>query len=89
MNIVYPIAAAAVVLLACVLLWYLRRRQRSALEQVTQQLHRIAVGGSLRGRVELDNDRPELGLPGHRRQPPADAREPRRARFAPGAGRRP
>ena len=60
MNIVYPIAAAAFVLLISALLWYLRRRELRALGEVTLQLHRIAVGGSLRGRVELENERPEL-----------------------------
>jgi len=42
------------------LLYVLRRRQRTALEEVTLQLHRIAVGGSLRGRVELASDQPEV-----------------------------
>jgi diguanylate cyclase (GGDEF)-like protein/PAS domain S-box-containing protein len=41
-------------------LYLLQRRQRGALEGVTRQLHRIAVGGSLRGRVELDTDQREL-----------------------------
>lgn len=60
MNILVPVAAATFVLLASILLWYLQRKQRRALAEVTHQLHRIAVGGSLRGRVELDDDRPEL-----------------------------
>src|SRR5580765_4229047 len=60
MNIVVSVAAATIVVLALLLQWYLRSRQRSALAQVTHQLHRIAVGGSLRGRIELDDDRPEL-----------------------------
>ena len=38
----------------------LQRRQRGALEEVTRQLHRIAVGGTLRGRVELATDQREV-----------------------------
>jgi len=52
--------ALAVLVGAAVLLLALRRRQRAALEEVTQQLHRIAVGGSLRGRVELASELPEM-----------------------------
>ena len=50
-------ALLALLLLA---LYLLQRRQRGALEGVTSQLHRIAVGGTLRGRVELDTDQREL-----------------------------
>ena len=54
-------AVAAILVGASVLLLYLlRRRQRAALEEVTLQVHRIAVGGSLRGRVELASDQPEV-----------------------------
>jgi diguanylate cyclase (GGDEF)-like protein/PAS domain S-box-containing protein len=38
----------------------LQRRQRQALDELTRQVHRIAVGGSLRERVELDTDNREL-----------------------------
>ena len=38
----------------------MQRRQRVALEEVTRQLHRIAVGGTLRGRVELATDQREV-----------------------------
>ena len=45
---------------ALLVLYAMQRRQRGALEEVTQQLHRIAVGGSLRGRIELATDQREL-----------------------------
>ena len=45
---------------ALLLVYLLRRMQRRALEQVTLQLHRIVMGGTLRGRVELATDLPEL-----------------------------
>ena len=50
-------ALLAVALLA---LHMMQRRQRGAIEEVTRQLHRIAVGGSLRGRIELDTDHREI-----------------------------
>src|SRR5881628_3834700 len=53
-------AAFAVLVIALVAFEALRRRQRHALEDVTRQLHRIAVGGTLRGRVELATDQREL-----------------------------
>ncbi len=45
---------------ALLVLYVMQRRQRSALEELTRQLHRIAVGGSLRGRVELATDQREV-----------------------------
>ena len=50
----------ALLAVALLVLHLLQRRQRGALVEVTRQLHRIAVGGSLRGRVELDTDHREL-----------------------------
>ena len=50
----------ALLAVALLVLHLLQRRQRGALEEVTRQLHQIAVGGSLRGRVELDTDHREL-----------------------------
>jgi diguanylate cyclase (GGDEF)-like protein/PAS domain S-box-containing protein len=50
----------AVLLIAIVMFEGLRRRQRHALEEVTRQLNRIAVGGTLRGRVELATNQREL-----------------------------
>ena len=46
-------------LLLLTLHWF-QRRQRGALEELTRQVHRIAVGGSLRARVELHTDQREL-----------------------------
>jgi diguanylate cyclase (GGDEF)-like protein/PAS domain S-box-containing protein len=45
---------------ALLVLYAMQRRQRRALEELTTQLHRIAVGGSLRGRIDLDTDQREL-----------------------------
>ncbi len=50
----------AVLVIAIVVVQTLMHRQRHALEEVTRQLHRIAVGGTLRGRVELATDQREL-----------------------------
>ena len=41
-------------------LYLMQRRERRALEDVTRQLRHIAVGGTLRGRVELATDQPEV-----------------------------
>jgi diguanylate cyclase (GGDEF)-like protein/PAS domain S-box-containing protein len=41
-------------------LYLLQRRQLSVLEQVSQQVQRTAIGGSLKGRIELTTDQPEL-----------------------------
>jgi diguanylate cyclase (GGDEF)-like protein/PAS domain S-box-containing protein len=61
MTTLLQVGVALLVLVAAIVLVYLlRRRQRGALENVTLQLHRIAVGGSLRGRVELESDLPEV-----------------------------
>ncbi|HEX4052445.1 MAG TPA: EAL domain-containing protein [Steroidobacteraceae bacterium] len=48
---------AALVLLALLLL---QRRTLMALQQVSQQVQRTAIGGSLRSRIELQTDQPEL-----------------------------
>lgn len=48
----------AAVLLA--LLYFLQRRQLKALAQVSHQVQRSAIGGSLKSRIELDTDQPEL-----------------------------
>ncbi len=49
-------------LIAAVLLWLYawQRRQLEAVGRLSQQLQRIAIGGSLGGRVEVDSPRPEL-----------------------------
>src|SRR5712672_2292432 len=50
----------AVLALALLALLFLQRRQRGVLEELTRQVHRIAVGGSLNRRVELDTDQREV-----------------------------
>jgi diguanylate cyclase (GGDEF)-like protein/PAS domain S-box-containing protein len=50
-------AVAAVLLLV---LYFLQRRQLSALEEVSRQVQRTAIGGSLKSRIELQTDQPEL-----------------------------
>ncbi len=41
-------------------LYFLQRRQLTALEQVSRQVQRTAIGGSLKTRIELQTDQPEL-----------------------------
>src|ERR1700683_494542 len=48
---------AAILLLV---LFFLQRRQLSALELVSQQVQRIAMGDSLNDHIELHTDQPEL-----------------------------
>jgi diguanylate cyclase (GGDEF)-like protein/PAS domain S-box-containing protein len=48
---------AAVSLLVAYLL---QRRQLGALEQVSQQMQRTALGGSLKGRIEVQTEQPQL-----------------------------
>ena len=50
----------ALLAVALLVLYAMQRRQRGALEELTRELHRIAVGGSLRGRVELATDQREV-----------------------------
>ncbi|MGH8254491.1 MAG: EAL domain-containing protein [Steroidobacteraceae bacterium] len=50
----------ALLAIALLVLYAMQRRQRRALEELTHQLHRIAVGGSLRGRIDLDTDQREV-----------------------------
>src|ERR1700722_1274668 len=50
---------AAILLLV---LYFLQRRQLNALEQVSQQVQRVAIGGSLKNRIELQTDQPELAV---------------------------
>ena len=50
----------ALLAVALLVLYAMQRRQRRALEELTTQLHRIAVGGSLRGRIGLDTDQREV-----------------------------
>lgn len=50
---------AAILLLV---LYSLQRRQLGALEQVSQQVQRVAIGGSLRTKLDLQTDQPELSV---------------------------
>jgi diguanylate cyclase (GGDEF)-like protein/PAS domain S-box-containing protein len=50
---------ALVATLLLVLYWVQRREIRSV-EQLSQQVQRIAIGGRLEGRVELQSDQPEI-----------------------------
>jgi diguanylate cyclase (GGDEF)-like protein/PAS domain S-box-containing protein len=50
---------ALVAALLLVLYWFQRREIRNV-EQLSQQLERIANGGGLRGRVELQSEQPEI-----------------------------
>src|SRR4051812_28773525 len=49
-----------VLAIAFVVLQAMQRRQRDAFDEVTRQLHRIAVGGTLRGRIELTTNQPQV-----------------------------
>src|SRR5580704_1132879 len=46
--------------LLLLVLYFLQRRQLSALEEVSRQVQRTAIGGSLKTRIELHTDQPEL-----------------------------
>src|SRR3954454_4598129 len=52
---------ALVASLLLVLYWMQRREIRSV-EQLSQQVQRIAIGGRLNGRVDLQSDQPEISL---------------------------
>src|SRR5262245_36727507 len=41
-------------------LYWLQRRELRAVEDLSQQLQRIAIGGRLAGRIELRSDNPEI-----------------------------
>ena len=47
--------------LVLLVLLLIQRRQLRGLEELSRQLQHIAIGGSLRGRVELHTDHPQLG----------------------------
>ncbi|MGA2562553.1 MAG: EAL domain-containing protein [Steroidobacteraceae bacterium] len=46
--------------LLLLVLYFLQRRQLGALEEVSRQVQRTAIGGSLKTRIELHTDQPEL-----------------------------
>jgi len=43
-------------------LYFLQRRQLNALDQVSQQVQRVAIGGSLKSKIDVQTDQPELAL---------------------------
>ncbi|MFO1409150.1 MAG: hypothetical protein U1F06_02050 [Steroidobacteraceae bacterium] len=43
------------------MLLLMQRRQLRGLEALSRQLQNIAIGGSLRSRIELHTDQPQLG----------------------------
>src|SRR5918994_1913885 len=45
-------------------LYWLQRRELQAVETLSQQLRRIAIGGRLSGRIELKTDHPEISAIG-------------------------
>src|ERR1700760_1209205 len=49
-------------LVACLLLvlYWVQRREIRSVEQLSQQVQRIAGGGRLEGRVDLHSDQPEI-----------------------------
>ncbi len=50
----------ALVAALLVVLYALQRRDLRSIEQLSQQLQRIAIGGRLPGRVDVDSDKPEV-----------------------------
>jgi diguanylate cyclase (GGDEF)-like protein/PAS domain S-box-containing protein len=50
---------AAILLLV---LYFLQRRQLNALELVSQQVQRVAIGGSLKNKIDVQTDQPELAI---------------------------
>ncbi len=46
--------------LLLLVLYFLQRRQLTALEEVSRQVQRTAIGGSLKTRIDLQTDQPEL-----------------------------
>ncbi|HEX7417973.1 MAG TPA: HAMP domain-containing protein, partial [Steroidobacteraceae bacterium] len=45
-------------------LYLFQRRELRAVAQLSQQVQRIAIGGRLTGRVDLDTDQPEIAALG-------------------------
>jgi diguanylate cyclase (GGDEF)-like protein/PAS domain S-box-containing protein len=54
----------ALVATLLLVLYALQRREMKAVEQLSHQLQRIAIGGRLEGRVELHTDHPEISALG-------------------------
>jgi diguanylate cyclase (GGDEF)-like protein/PAS domain S-box-containing protein len=76
----------ALVAALLLVLYGLQRREMKAVEQLSHQLQRIAIGGRLEGRVELQTDHPEISALGtainHLLTRSAGARLEREARHA-------
>ena len=61
MSIVGLLCLLFALIAALVLVLYvLQRRDLRTMEEVSQQLQRIAIGGRLAGRVDVDSDKPEI-----------------------------
>jgi diguanylate cyclase (GGDEF)-like protein/PAS domain S-box-containing protein len=54
----------ALVATLLLVLYWLQRRELKAVEQLSQQVQRIAIGGRLAGRVEMHTDQPQLAALG-------------------------
>jgi diguanylate cyclase (GGDEF)-like protein/PAS domain S-box-containing protein len=50
----------ALIVALLVVLYWLQRRELGSVGELSQQLQRIAIGGRLEGRVDLQSDRPEV-----------------------------
>src|ERR1700756_1094571 len=50
----------ALIATLALVLYGLQRRELGALGRLSQQLQRIAIGGQLPGRVDLESDKPEI-----------------------------
>ena len=61
MSIVWLLCLLFALIAALVLVLYvLQRRDWRTMEEVSQQLQRIAIGGRLAGRVDVDSEKPEI-----------------------------
>jgi diguanylate cyclase (GGDEF)-like protein/PAS domain S-box-containing protein len=61
MSIIGLLCLLFALIAALVLLLYaLQRRDMQSIGELTQQLQRIAIGGRLGGRIEIDSDKPEV-----------------------------
>src|SRR5579862_7022490 len=50
----------ALVATLLLVLYWIQRREIKSVEQLSQQVRRIAIGGRLEGRVDLQSDQPEI-----------------------------
>lgn len=54
----------ALVATLLLVLYWLQRRELKAVEELSQQVQRIAIGGRLAGRVDMETDQPEIAALG-------------------------